>query len=103
MVLSQAEVIRLFDAIRSLKYRAILMTAYAAGLRLSEVTHLQVCGHRLAAHGDPRAPGQGPEGSLRHALAHAARGTATLLARGATQHLALSRPETAGATDQPSA
>jgi site-specific recombinase XerD len=42
VVLSQAEVIRLFDAIRSLKLRAMLMTAYAAGLRLSEVTHLQV-------------------------------------------------------------
>mgnify|MGYP003298121070 CR=1 FL=1 len=42
MVLSQAEVIRLLDAIRSLKLRAMLMTAYAAGLRLSEVTHLQV-------------------------------------------------------------
>ncbi len=42
VVLSQAEVIRLFDAIRSLKLRAILMTAYAAGLRLSELTHLQV-------------------------------------------------------------
>ena len=42
VVLSQAEVIRLFDAVRSLKLRAMLMTAYAAGLRLSEVTHLQV-------------------------------------------------------------
>ncbi len=42
VVLSQAEVVRLFDAVRSLKQRAILMTAYATGLRLSEVTHLQV-------------------------------------------------------------
>jgi integrase/recombinase XerD len=42
VVLSQAEVIRLFDAVRSLKQRAILMTAYATGLRLAEVTHLQV-------------------------------------------------------------
>jgi len=42
VVLSQAEVIRLFDAVRSLKLRAILMTAYATGLRLAEVTHLQV-------------------------------------------------------------
>jgi site-specific recombinase XerD len=42
VVLSQAEVIRLFDAIRSLKLRAMLMTTYAAGLRLAEVTHLQV-------------------------------------------------------------
>jgi integrase/recombinase XerD len=42
VVLSQAEVIRLFEAVRSLKQRAILMTAYASGLRLEEVTHLQV-------------------------------------------------------------
>jgi len=42
VVLSQDEVIRLFDAVRSLKQRAILMTAYASGLRLAEVTHLQV-------------------------------------------------------------
>src|SRR6266496_3879105 len=42
LVLSQAEVKRFLDAIHSLKYLAILMTAYAAGLRLSEVIHLQV-------------------------------------------------------------
>lgn len=42
VVLSQAEVIRFLEAIRTIKLRAILMTAYAAGLRLSEVTHLQV-------------------------------------------------------------
>jgi site-specific recombinase XerD len=42
VVLSQAEVIRFLDAIKKIKFRAILMTAYAAGLRLSEVTHLRV-------------------------------------------------------------
>jgi site-specific recombinase XerD len=42
VVLSQSEMQRFLAAIRKLKYRAILMTAYAAGLRLSEVTHLQV-------------------------------------------------------------
>lgn len=42
MILSPAEVQRFLAAIKQLKYRAILMTAYAAGLRLSEVTHLQV-------------------------------------------------------------
>jgi integrase/recombinase XerD len=42
VVLSQAEVQRFLEAIRKLKYRAILTTAYAAGLRLSEVTQLQV-------------------------------------------------------------
>jgi integrase/recombinase XerD len=42
VVLSQAELMQLFDAVRSLKQRAIMMTAYASGLRLAEVTHLQV-------------------------------------------------------------
>ncbi len=35
-------VVLFLEAIKKLKYRAILMTAYAAGLRLSEVTQLQV-------------------------------------------------------------
>ncbi len=42
VVLSQEEVKRLFDAVRRPKYLALLMTAYAAGLRVSEVTQLQV-------------------------------------------------------------
>lgn len=42
VILSPAEVQRFLAAIKQLKYRAILMTAYAAGLRLSEVIHLQV-------------------------------------------------------------
>jgi len=41
VVLSSAEVLEFLSAITSLKYRAILMTAYAAGLRISEVTHLR--------------------------------------------------------------
>ncbi len=42
VVLSQSEVLQLFAAVRSLKLRVILMTAYGAGLRLSELTQLQV-------------------------------------------------------------
>lgn len=42
VVLSQEEVARFFAAIESLKYRAILVTAYAAGLRVTEVTELKV-------------------------------------------------------------
>jgi site-specific recombinase XerD len=39
-VLSGSEVLRLLTAIRSLKYRALVMTTYAAGLRISEACHL---------------------------------------------------------------
>lgn len=42
VILSTDEVLRFLSAITSLKYRAILMTAYAAGLRLSEVINLRV-------------------------------------------------------------
>jgi len=42
VVLSLDEVARFFAAISDLKYRAILMTAYAGGLRVSEVTRLRV-------------------------------------------------------------
>jgi site-specific recombinase XerD len=42
IVLSQTEVKQLFDSIRSLKYRALLMTAYAGGLRTSEVVQLRL-------------------------------------------------------------
>ena len=42
VVLSPAEVAQFLGAITSLKHRAILMTAYAAGLRVSEVVALQV-------------------------------------------------------------
>ena len=42
VILSFEEVTRFFESIPSLKQRAILMTAYAAGLRVSEVVHLKV-------------------------------------------------------------
>jgi site-specific recombinase XerD len=42
VVLSQEEVKRFLDSIRSLKYRALLMTAYGGGLRLSELANLRV-------------------------------------------------------------
>jgi len=43
VILSPQEVLRIFAVIRSLKHKAIIATAYAAGLRISEV-----CGLRIA-------------------------------------------------------
>jgi integrase len=42
VVLSQDEMARFLDALHNPKHRALLMTAYAAGLRLSEVVTLRV-------------------------------------------------------------
>lgn len=42
VVLSADELARFFAAITNVKHRAIVLTAYAAGLRVSEVTHLHV-------------------------------------------------------------
>ncbi len=41
-VLSGREVIKLIDATENIKHRAVLMTAYSAGLRVSEVSKLQI-------------------------------------------------------------
>jgi integrase/recombinase XerD len=42
VVLSLDEVAQFFRALTNIKHRAILMTAYSAGLRTSEVTRLHV-------------------------------------------------------------
>lgn len=42
VVLSPAEVVTLFQNTPNLKHRAVLMTIYAAGLRVSELIHLRV-------------------------------------------------------------
>lgn len=43
LVLSPDELERLFAAVSYLKHRALLVTIYSAGLRVSEATHLKVC------------------------------------------------------------
>ncbi|MFC1833496.1 tyrosine-type recombinase/integrase [Thermodesulfobacteriota bacterium] len=43
-VLSHDEVLALFEAVRSIKYRAIIATAYATGMRISEVCRLRCRG-----------------------------------------------------------
>ena len=42
VVFNQTELLRLFDAVENFKHRTILMTPYAAGLRVSEVVHLRI-------------------------------------------------------------
>jgi integrase/recombinase XerD len=42
VILSPEEVLRIFAAIRSVKHKAIIATAYAAGLRISEVCKLRI-------------------------------------------------------------
>jgi len=41
-VLSDQEASRLLECVKNPKYRAVLLTCYAAGLRLSEATHLRI-------------------------------------------------------------
>jgi integrase/recombinase XerD len=42
VILSSAEIMRFLESVRSLKMRTLLMTTYAAGLRVSEAVHLKV-------------------------------------------------------------
>ena len=42
VILSREEVLHFLESIASFKHRAILMTAYAAGLRISEATRLKI-------------------------------------------------------------
>lgn len=41
-ILSQNQIIRLFASITNIKHKAIIMTCYAAGLRVSEVVNLKI-------------------------------------------------------------
>ena len=53
VVLSKQEVLALYEAIDSLKYKAIMATTYSAGLRVSEIRKLQLTdidGQRMLIH-----------------------------------------------------
>ena len=69
VVLSPEEVARLLEAAPGVKYKAALSVAYGAGLRVSEVVCAEGVRHRQRAHDDARRARQGPQGSLRDAVA----------------------------------
>ena len=41
-ILSESEIIRLFNAVPNIKHRCILLTIYSSGIRLSELTNLRI-------------------------------------------------------------
>ena len=92
VVLSADEVVRFLEAVPSLKTRAALTTAYAAGLRASEAVSLKVGDIDSVPDGHPGRARQGRQGPHRHAVGAAARHPAHLLASGPAQALAVSRP-----------
>ena len=90
VILSREEVMRFLDSIHNTKHRAILMTAYAAGLRICEVTHLKVTdidSQRMMLRVDQ---GKGRK-DVCDALAALARTTADLLENRSADALAISR------------
>ena len=91
VVLSADEVVQFLEAVSSLKSRAALTTAYAAGLRASEVAGLGVGGHRQRAGRHPGASRQRRERSQRDAVAAIARHPARLLAARPAKDLSVSR------------
>ena len=99
VVLSRDEVARLIAATRNLKHQTALSVAYGAGLRASEVIGAEGRRRRQPAHDAAHRAGQGPQGSLRHAPAGAARTAAHLVAGGpgpgqdARRRLAVPRPQ----------
>ena len=63
IVLSPEEMTQFFHAVRNLKYRTVLMTMYAAGLRVSEVTRLKLTdidSHRMCIRVEQGKGTQGP-------------------------------------------
>ena len=79
VVLSVEEVAQLLAAARPGRERMLLTTAYACGLRISELLHLAGDGHRQRADGGDGAAGQGSEGSAGAAVAAVVDGVAAVV------------------------
>ncbi|WP_235008087.1 tyrosine-type recombinase/integrase [Caballeronia humi] len=90
VVLSLEEITTFFDSIASLKHRAILMVAYAAGLRVSEVVHLKVTDIDSKRKVIRVNQGKNRKEQVRDALAAAARDPANVLARRPPARVAVS-------------
>ena len=93
VVLSTDEVARFLAGVPNLKHRMALTTAYAAGLRVSEVVRLKIADIDSARMLLRVEQGSGRQGPLRHAVAAAARHVASLLASRKALSLAVSRPQ----------
>ena len=79
VVLSPAEVAALFQSTPNLKHRTIMMTIYAAGLRVSELINLRVTDIDSQRQLICDPSGKRPQGSSGDALTEVARGAADLL------------------------
>ena len=104
VVLSAEEVVHFLEAVPGLKSRAALTTAYAAGLRVSEVVALKnrdIESKRMVIRIEH---GKGWQGTLRHAVDATSANPACLLAFGAAAALAIprSRPGASDRSDGPS-
>ena len=91
VILSAEEVARFFAAAPSPKHRMALMTAYAAGLRVSEVVRLKITDIDSGRMLIRVEQGKGGRGWFRHALAAVAHCFARVLARSAAGALAVPR------------
>src|SRR5580704_3097521 len=91
-VLSQEEVSRLLDGTRSLKHRALLMTLYGAGLRVSEACRLTPADIDKQPHGDSRSASEGAQGSERDAFTGLARCAAAVLEARQAEAVVVPRP-----------
>ena len=73
VVLSDQEASRLIECVPYLKHRMVLLTCYAAGLRVSEATHLRIADIDGPADADPRYERKRAQRKARARLAKIAR------------------------------